>query len=122
MKRIVTAAMLAAGLQTFTMAGPSAAAEMTWVIQSVYQYTVHLEFYSQNYSRAWPGGGEAYVLDDSADHSYTLVCEIGEKICFGAWSSGDPDTYWGVGMDDDEGCERCCYVCGDGNPNPKVLE
>lgn len=85
---------------------------MIFHIQSEHRNIVQVEFYSQSRSRAWPGGGEAYTLKDSEPHEYRLNCDPGEEICYGAWVSGNQYTYWGAGLDGEQGCSNCCYVCG----------
>jgi len=112
---------LAAGLSFLSVSAPSYADTLHWQIRSDYPYIVSLEFYSQNYDRAWPGNGNVYVLDDSAVHSYALACDYGEKICFGAWVRGDSSKYWGTGRDGLQGCSDCCYVCGHGGTTLRIL-
>lgn len=75
---------------------------------------VQVEFYSQSYSRAWPGGGRAYTLADSEYHEYKINCQKGEKICYGAWRENNSKSYWGVGANDHDGCTNCCMTCGTG--------
>lgn len=96
---------------------------MEWTITNNHPNSVLLEFYSQNYSRAWPGGNEAYVLNDSLPHTYLLNCYPGEKICYGAWVNGSGGkTYWGVGRNGRQGCTGCCYICnGDTETTPRNL-
>ena len=36
------------------------------------------------------------------------------EIIRGAWVSGDQGTYWGVGPDNTQACDDCCYVCEGG--------
>ena len=36
------------------------------------------------------------------------------RICYGAWIQGDQNTYWGVGPDNSQKCENCCYTCTGG--------
>lgn len=95
------------------MAWPATAAagEMTWQVKSLYRHQVQIEFYSQDRKRAWPGGNRAYRLDDYEDHSFSLSCNTGEKICYGAWVVGDTGTHWGVGMNDRHSCSDCCSDC-----------
>lgn len=102
---------------------PAKADTMEWTITNNRSTWILLEFYSQNYSRAWPGGGEAYVLKDGLPHTYLLNCYPGEKICFGAWVNGSGGrTYWGVGRNGREGCTGCCYTCnGDTETTPRTL-
>lgn len=90
-------------------------------IESHHPNVVSLEFYSQDYNRAWPGDGQVYLLDDSQTHEYNLNCESGETICFGAWVRNQSDSYWGVGMNNSQRCTDCCYVCGGNGSNVRVL-
>ena len=98
-------------------ASPPAQAETeTWQIQSHYRYQVELQFYSQDRNAVWPGGGRAFLLDDSKMHSFSLECNPGERICYGAWDvlTGNRTgrKYWGVGQNDRKGCTDCCWTCG----------
>lgn len=100
----------------------SAIAEtLTWKIRSEYKYSVSLEFYARDRSHVWPGGGKVYVLRDADTHTYTLSCDSGEWICFGAWSRGNPSRYWGVGKGGHYGCEGCCYQCNGGTTDLRIL-
>lgn len=85
---------------------------VVFALRSSYQYRVQASFYSQNRNHEWPGEGRAYDLNDSQLHKYRLSCRPGEKVCFGAWATGNASTYWGVGPDDKHGCQGCCAVCG----------
>jgi len=118
---IRTTVLMAAVLIATALTGAQASADtLTWKIRSTYPYRIYLEFYSQDYNRAWPGGGEVYVLKDSRYHTYRLNCSTGEKICYGAWVTTDQGTYWGVGQNDEEGCSDCCTTCG-GNAGRRTL-
>ena len=113
------AALLAAAASLF--AAQASAAELVWRIQSEHPNHVSLEFYSQDRNHVWPGGGDVYVIEDWATHTYTLTCNDGEKICYGAWVS-ESSTYWGKGYDGAEACGSCCAVCGHGELNTQVLK
>lgn len=109
----------------FLMAGETARADdsdLTFYVQSYHPNVVDVEFYSQRYDRAWPGGGQVYSLKDSEVHEFTLACESGEKICYGAWVRGTESKEWGVGLDDQYNCDRCCYRCTGGETPILVLE
>lgn len=88
---------------------------LTINVKSLDPRRVRLEFYSQNYSRAWPGGDKSYVLADSEFHEYNISCQQGEKICYGAWREGNANSYWGVGRNDKQSCTGCCMTCGTGS-------
>jgi hypothetical protein len=87
----------------------------TWSITSSYPYQVQLEFYSKDRDAAWPGASRAYLLDDSKEHKFSLNCQPGERICYGAWdvtTRGSGKKYWGVGKNEHHGCSDCCWTCG----------
>ena len=91
---------------------PANADVLEWRMKSDYRFIVYVRFFSNKYERAWPGGDESYVLDDSDRRLMRLSCEQGEKICFGAFTKNQSGPYWGVGRYGDEGCEKCCRTCG----------
>ena len=100
-------------LWAWTLSPPSLHAETeTWQIQSTYPYAVQLEFYSKDRNAAWPGGGKAYLLEDSKVHTFSLDCRAGERICYGAWDKGTGRPHWGVGKNESDGCAGCCWTCG----------
>ena len=81
----------------------------TFILHNQDRYRLGVEFYSQNRANfSWPGNNQQYNL--STDRTYNLTCNIGEKICFGAWRDYH-NTYWGVGHGK-EGCSKCCVTCG----------
>jgi hypothetical protein len=100
------------GLALF--AQPALAEEMTVVITNSHTYAVELELYSEDRDHVWPGNGQVYLLDDGEEKTVPISCNQGERICYGAWISGDADTYWGVGPNATESCSDCCYVCNGG--------
>ena len=101
-------------------AEPARAEQFTFHVQSNHPYRVQIEFYSQNRNAAWPGNNQAYTIADYDVHSYTLNCQGGEQICYGAWVEGDASQYWGVGANDQYGCSNCCYVC-DGSYSQTIV-
>ncbi|EHS53869.1 hypothetical protein PDO_3959 [Rhizobium sp. PDO1-076] len=96
------------------VAAPALAADVTFVMQNDHPNAVEVELYSQDRDHVWPGDGEVYYLDDGEAKSISLACEEGEKICYGAWISGDRASYWGTGPDNGETCTDCCYTCSGG--------
>jgi hypothetical protein len=70
-----------------------------WDIKSNFRYQVGIQFHSETRKgHVWPDTKEFWLLKDSAEHTFRLSCQPGEKICFGAWSVGDGGkTYWGKG-------------------------
>lgn len=118
MRRIATAFILAL-VACATFAGTASAQEtLTFRIRSNYDFKVQIAFFSSN--RVWPGVGRAWNLDDYKVHEYTLNCRSGEKICYGAWVTGNANKYWGVGSRNERYCKTCCYVCGDSDMTPII--
>jgi hypothetical protein len=80
-----------------------------------------IAFYSQNrFQTGWPGWDRSWTVVNH-ENTYTLSCQAGERICFGAWPVGDVNSsYWGVGPRNQYPCKNCCYVC-DGGTYTKSL-
>ncbi|MCF3640762.1 hypothetical protein LXM94_12370 [Rhizobium sp. TRM95111] len=97
-----------------TAAGAQAS-DVTFVMRNNHPNAVEVELYSQDRDHVWPGNGEIYYLDDGEAKEMSLACEEGEKICYGAWVSGDKGTYWGTGPNNADACDDCCYTCTGGN-------
>ncbi len=92
----------------------SLASDVTFVMRNSHPNALEVELYSQDRDHVWPGGNQVYYLDDGETKTMPLACEEGETICYGAWISGDRGTYWGVGPDNSENCDNCCYTCTGG--------
>ncbi len=90
---------------------------VTFEVRSSYQHRAQVSFYSQNRKYEWPGNGKVWGLNDSKMHTYSLACNRGEKICMGAWATGNSRISWGVGLDNKDSCNGCCRVCGGGSGN-----
>lgn len=100
------------GLRKMGVAPPGPAhPHMIWRVRNRHSYAVELRFYSKTRNAVWPGAGKVWVLRDEDVHRYTLDCQPGEKICYGAWVSGRSSTYWGVGQSGNDGCGSCCFTC-----------
>lgn len=112
----IKGAFLAVGL-ALAMAAPTTAVqaqEVTFAMTNDSGQDIQIEFYSEDRSHAWPGGGQAYNLGRARDNNYKLSCRRGEKICYGAWVKGAAQTYWGVGPNRKYSCDTCCVTCTGG--------
>ena len=66
------------------------------------------QFRSGRIVRTWPSSTHAYVARFGQPETAILEPsqpELGGQICFGAEAG---NLYWGVGIDGDESCDRCC--------------
>jgi hypothetical protein len=87
---------------------------LRWNIQNRSGRRIELQLYSQNRPWVWPSSNRVYLFPDSKKYSINISCRKNEKICYGAWLSGNTRTYWGVGYKGRQGCRGCCYICGRG--------
>lgn len=92
MKKFAAGILLTSTLALPTIAGAQDSA-VTFRMKSNHPNKVQVEFYSQNRNHAWPGGSKAYNLSDYEVHIFKLTCRSGEKICYGAWLSGNQNRY-----------------------------
>jgi hypothetical protein len=76
---------------------------------------VEVQLYSQDRDYVWPSSDEVYLLDDGETKTMPIECQQGERVCYGAWISGDQSTFWGVGPGKTQNCDNCCYTCQGGN-------
>ena len=116
--------VLALGLLVVTgfSAGSAKAGNFTFLMKSRYPYKVSVAFYSKSRGHVWPGVRKGYVLADSKVHEFNLSCRYGEKICYGAWVTGNTRKYWGVGFRGYKGCRGCCYRCRGGESKIHILQ
>ncbi len=104
----------ALALSALAFAAPASASDVTFVMRNGHPNALRVELYSQDRDHVWPGEGQDYYLDDGETKEMSLACEEGERICYGAWIDGDENTYWGVGPNNQQDCEGCCYTCEGG--------
>ena len=99
----------------------AAAENEVFTVKSMAENNVQIAFFSQDRRVRWPASGRAWGLNDYGDHKFNLSCVDGEKICYGAWLTGNARTYRGVGADGKERCDNCCYTCGGSDPRHITL-
>ena len=101
---VLTMALISGSAQTQT-------SQMTFKVKSQHQYKVEFVMYSADRKgHQWPAPGKVYTLSDSQIHDFSIGCLGGERVCYGAWVSGNSNRYWGVGKNNQR-CEKCCYAC-----------
>lgn len=115
---LLFAVLLGMGL----LSRPAAAADMTWTMTSDKPYDIQLKFFSRDGDHVWPGAHEHWDLRARSTGKFSVRCQRGEKICYGAWPA-NPNIHkqWGVGRSVDNGCSGCCFVCGESNPNRELV-
>lgn len=90
--------------------------EATFRITSKAKYIVYVRLFSQDRKVIWPMNTGAYSLDTSEPFNLKIQCQVGEKICYGAYYKSGGD-YWGVGPNDSYNCTKCCQTCDPAGTN-----
>jgi hypothetical protein len=75
--------------------------------------SVSIRFFDKTNNLVWPSASTVYTLAYGSSNSWSLTCNAGAKICYGASLSSDAIQYWGDGINGDLGCTDCCVTCAD---------
>jgi hypothetical protein len=110
--RGLLAMALAVSLGLVGGASAAKADSITFKLRSFHKFSVDLKFFSQNRNHVWPSASTHWTIKDYEVNSYRLTCIRGEKICFGAATSGSHRMSWGVGIAGKSACKGCCHTCG----------
>lgn len=95
--------------------GTARATDMEVSFLSNHPNIVDVQLFAQERSNVWPGGSRVWTLKDSDRRWTTISCHYGEKICYGAGVRGNYNRYWGVSLDNNQGCSNCCFSCEGGD-------
>ena len=113
---IFCACLAIVGAGAFLVAGTgSGSAEegrATFKLTNKAPNAVMVRFFSRTRPVVWPDPNHHELLNDDAQHSFALSCQVGEEICYGASDSVSNKRYWGVGLNGNMGCKDCCLTCG----------
>jgi hypothetical protein len=94
---------------------PAQSDEYTFKVQSLHPNAVQIKFYSQTRKgHQWPDVKTAWDLDNDKVHELGMICNDGEKICWGAWVKGGNRPEWGAGAGGTDACPDCCFSCRNG--------
>ncbi|TGQ50846.1 hypothetical protein EN836_26975 [Mesorhizobium sp. M1C.F.Ca.ET.193.01.1.1] len=105
MIRVLLAALL--------LSTPAFAADMSVFVRNQRQQGVALELFSRDSGKVWPGNDKVFLIRPKANKSVPISCDNGERICWGAWVNGDDSITAGVGPDNDQPCDTCCFLCAE---------
>ena len=103
--------MIRALLAFLLLTAPAFAADMSVFVRNQRSDGVALELFSRDSQKVWPGGDKVFLIRPKARKSVPISCEPGEHICWGAWVNGDDSVTAGVGPDNDQPCDTCCFIC-----------
>lgn len=108
---IVCAAILAVAM-ICAVAVPSAQAdELSFRFTNQVSAPVLVKLFSSDRLKEWPDDGSLFILADRSPRKFSIGCELGERICYGAWIEGDFSRYWGAGHEGKRECDNCCEIC-----------
>ncbi|ESY64245.1 hypothetical protein X743_31620 [Mesorhizobium sp. LNHC252B00] len=98
-------------LAVLVFTAPVRAADMAFFIKNLRKEAVAVELFSRDRETVWPGNDKVFLIDPSSQKSVPLSCNQGEHICYGAWVDGNDGISAGVGPDNDQPCDTCCFIC-----------
>lgn len=87
------------------------AADMAFFVKNKRTEAVAVELFSHDRDTVWPGNDKVFLIDPRSRKSIPISCNAGERICYGAWVNGDDSISAGVGPDNDQPCDTCCFTC-----------
>ena len=103
--------MIRLTLAALLVATPAAAADMAFFVKNLRAQGVAVELFSRDSDKVWPGGNKVFFIRPKAQKSVPISCTPGERICWGAWVDGNDQISAGVGPDNDQPCDNCCFIC-----------
>lgn len=69
-----------------------------------------IRFFDETNNLVFPNSTQAYSVNSGRSSTIKLTVKRGAKICYGAEPSDLDGLYWGVALDNAEGCSNCCNV------------
>ena len=96
---------------------------MTWVITDLCSDGLNIWFLFKDSSLKWrwPPNQSWSTRNYGDPVRQAISCNAGTWVCYGAQPGEDSsDYYWGIGLDGNQGCKDCCYLC-DGSTVPLDL-
>ncbi|AEH85259.1 MULTISPECIES: hypothetical protein [Mesorhizobium] len=100
-----------AAFAALVFATSAQAADMAFFVKNLRKEAVAVELFSRDRETVWPGNDKVFLIDPGSQKSVPLTCNQGEHICYGAWVDGNDQISAGVGPDNDQPCDNCCFIC-----------
>lgn len=72
---------------------------------------IQARFFDDATHTVWPPDPELYVAPAGGIIQATIACQSGSRICYGAGTDPATDVSWGVGIQNAQTCQDCCYYC-----------
>jgi len=71
---------------------------------------LYVRFFDETNDLVFPNSTQAYTISSGHSGVVRLSVKRGAKICYGAEPSDRNGLYWGVALDNDQGCDTCCNI------------
>jgi len=71
---------------------------------------IYVRFFDETNDLVFPNSSQAYTISSGHSGVVRLSVKRGAKICYGAEPSDRNGLYWGVALDNDQGCDTCCNI------------
>ncbi len=109
--RYLGGAFIAALWALFGFVSVAGSEELSFRFTNKAATPVWVKLFSSDRLKDWPDDGRLFILADSSPRKFSVGCEPGERICYGAWIEGDITRYWGSGNEGKFDCDNCCRIC-----------
>lgn len=71
---------------------------------------IYIRFFDETNDIVFPNSSQYYSIGSGHTGVAKLSVKRGAKICYGAEPSNLQDIYWGVDVDNSQGCASCCNI------------
>jgi hypothetical protein len=71
---------------------------------------IYLRFFDETNDIVFPNSSQVYIVNSGRTGVIRLSVKRGAKICYGAEASNLDGSYWGVDVDNSQGCASCCNI------------
>lgn len=87
-------------------------ATFTWTIKDscVDGVGIYVRFFDETNDLVFPNSTQVYSIGSGRTGAVKLSVKRGAKICYGAEPSNLDGSYWGVSLDNSQGCASCCNI------------
>jgi hypothetical protein len=73
-------------------------------------YGIYIRFFDETNDLVFPNSSQVYSINSGRNGTIKLSVKRGAKICYGAEPASLDGSYWGVSLDDSQGCASCCNI------------
>ena len=71
---------------------------------------IYIRFFDETNDIVFPNSSQVYSVSSGRTGVVKLSVKRGAKICYGAEPSNQDGSYWGVSLDNSQGCPSCCNI------------